>query len=129
MPLLLHVIDNIYAIATFGGEDGYSKEKWNNSKEDINNFGILKCNVEDASLSVVFLYLTLTIEYGNIVSKTYQTPLNLYQYICPNSAHTPCMLKGIVFSMLKRCYHQNGHVNFLEHSNVIIQVSQGLRLE
>ena len=33
-----------------------------------------------------------------------------YQYICPNSAHPPWMLKGIDFSMLKRYYYQNSHL-------------------
>ena len=110
MPLMLRFVDDIYGIVLVGGEDGYSKERWNSFKDDINDFGILKWNVEDPSLSVDFLDLTLTIEDGNIVSKTYQKPLNLYQYICPNSAHPPWMLKGIVFSMLKRYYYQNSHV-------------------
>ena len=62
------------------------------------------------SLSVSFLDLTLTIEGGNIVSKTFQKPLNLYQYICPNSAHPSLMSKDTVFSVLKRYYYQNSHL-------------------
>jgi hypothetical protein len=110
IPYMKRYIDDIYAIALVGGEDGFSKEKWEIFKKDINDFGILKWNVEDPSFSVDFLDLTLKIEDGNIVSKTYQKPTNLYQYICPNSAHPPWMIGGIVFSMLKRYYHQNTHV-------------------
>ena len=61
-------------------------------------------------LSVDFLDLTLTIQDGIIVSKTYQKPFNLYQSICPNSAHPSWLIKGIIFSMLKRYYHQNIYV-------------------
>ena len=103
-------VNDIYAIVLVGGKDGIFKEEWEKFKYDIDDFWILKWNVEDPSLSADFLDLTLTIENGTIVSNTYQKPLNLYQYICPNSAHPPWMLKGIVFSMLKRYYYQNSHL-------------------
>ena len=77
-------VDDIYTIVLVGGKDGVSEEDREDFNDDINDFGILKWNVEDPSLTVDFLDLTLTIEDGNIVSKTYQKPLNLYQYICPN---------------------------------------------
>ena len=86
-----------YAIVRVGGIDGMSKEECGDFKDGIGDFGILKWNVEDPSLSLNFLDLTLTIEYIDIMSKTHQKPLNLYQYICQNSAHPPWMLKSIVF--------------------------------
>ena len=60
-------------------------------KYDIDDFGILKWNVEDPSLSVDFLDLTLTIEDGNIVSKTYQKPLNLGIPLHMSKCSTPAM--------------------------------------
>ena len=50
----------------------YSKEKWDIFKKDINNVSILKWNVEDPSISVDFLDLTLTIENQN------PSPLPIY---------------------------------------------------
>ena len=82
-------MDDIYGLTFVGGEDGYSKEKWDSFKEDINGFGILKWTVEDPSLSADFLDLTLPFKDEKTIFKTYQKPLNIYQYICPNSAHTP----------------------------------------
>ena len=79
MPLMKRFVDDIYAIVLVGGADGISGEEWEQFKYDIDDFGILNWNVEDPSLSVDFLDLTLRIEDGNIVSKTYQKPLNLYQ--------------------------------------------------
>ena len=103
-------VDEIYAIVLVGSKDGLSKEGLEDFKDDIGDFGILKWNVEDPSLGVNFLDLTLTINYDNNVSKNYQKWLNLYQFIYPNSAHSPCLLKGVVFSMLKRYYCQNSHL-------------------
>jgi hypothetical protein len=111
MPLVLQCVDNIYGIVLVEGGYGYSKEMLDVFKEDINYVVTTKWNVEDPFLSDDFLNLTLTIEYGHIVSKAYQKVLNLYQYMCPNSSHPPWMLKSIVFGMLKRCYHQNGYIN------------------
>ena len=101
MALVKIVVDDIYVIVLVGGEDGISEEEWEKFKYDIDELEILKWNITDLSLSVDSLDLTLTIKHGNIVSKTYQKPLNLYQYICPNSAHPPWMLKRIIFSVLK----------------------------
>ena len=42
-----------------------------------------------------------------LVTKTYQKPTNLYQYITPTSAYPPWMMKGIVLSMLTTYYFQN----------------------
>ena len=103
----------IYGIILVGGKYGFSKGEWGSFKDNIDDFRILKWNVEDPSLSFSFLHLTLTTEDGNIVSKTYQKPLNLYQYTCPNPAQPPWMLKGIVFSMLNRYYYQNRHLKDL----------------
>ena len=33
--------------------------------------------------------------------------MNLYQYIPPQSAHTPGMIKGIIYSLLCNYYCQN----------------------
>ena len=41
------------------------------------------------------------------VTRTYQKPINLYQYITPNSAHPPGMIKGVVHGLLRRYYRQN----------------------
>ena len=107
MPVMLRFIDDIYAIVLVGGKDGISMQRWKEFKEDLCNFGILKWDVGNPSLSVNFLDLTVTIEDGTIRSKTYQKPTNLHQYICPNSAHPPWTIKSIISSMLSKYYRQN----------------------
>ena len=64
---------------------GNHTNKWEEFKEDMNKFGILRWEVSGLSREVDFLDLTLTIENGRIVSKTYQKPLNLFLYLPPTS--------------------------------------------
>ena len=54
---------------------------WENFKRDTNNFGILTWDFEEPSHTVNFLDLTISIENCRIVTRTYQKPMNLYQYI------------------------------------------------
>ena len=54
----------------------------------------------------------IPIEDGAIVSRTYQKPINLYQYISPNSAHPQWMTKGIISGMLSRYYFQNTYTEY-----------------
>lgn len=88
-------------------DDSPSDDTWNNFKEDTNNFGILTWEFEELSLSVDFLDLTISIEANRITTKTYQKALNLYQYIMPNSAHPPWMMRGIIYSLMRNYYRQN----------------------
>lgn len=81
--------------------------EWQCFKQDTNNFGILTWEFEEPSLSVVFLDLTISIERGRIVYKTYQKALNLYQYIPPTSAHPPWMMRGIIYSLMRNYRRQN----------------------
>ena len=55
--------------------------------ETANNFGILTWEFEEPSSSVDFLDLNITIEALQIITKTHQKSMNLYQYLLPHSAH------------------------------------------
>ena len=52
------------------------------------------------------LDLTLTVENGEIWSKTFQKALNLYLYLPPSSAHPPACFKGLIFGELGRFWRQ-----------------------
>jgi hypothetical protein len=70
-------------------------------------FGKLKWDVSDLSHSVDFLDLTVTIENGRIVTRTYEKALNKYLYIPPRSAHAPGTLKSTIFGNIRRYWFQN----------------------
>ena len=89
MPLLTRFIDDIFAIVLVGGEDGFQPSEWNDFKKDLNNYGVLKWTIQEPSMSVYYLDLTVTVKSGNVVTKTYQKPTNVCQYITPNSVHSP----------------------------------------
>ena len=56
--------------------------------------------------SLNFLDLNISIDSTNrIVTKSYQKPLNLYQYIPPHSAHPPHMMRGIIYSLIEGFFH------------------------
>ena len=116
---MVRFVDDIFGVAIVGEEDGFSTDEWNKFQTDIDDFGILRWEVNEPSFSVNFLDLTITIEEGAIVSRTYQKPINLFQYISPNSAHPPWMIKGIISSMSSRYYYQNTYVE--DHWTVSMQ--------
>ena len=87
MPLLNRFIDDIFAAVLFGGDDQLTADGWNKFKEDIDNYGILRWNVEEPSLKVDYLDLPIQLENGHFVTQTYKKPIILYQYLAPNLAH------------------------------------------
>ena len=108
MPSLVRYIDDIhFLIILYGGDDGFTPEEWIQFGNMINDYGILKREVEEPSTSVNYLDLTVSIENGALVTKTYKKSSSLYQYIIFNSAHPPWMMKGIVLNMLTTYYFQN----------------------
>ena len=95
-------IDDIYEI--WIGNRTYKREAY---KTGLNIFGILTWEVGPLSREVNFLDLTLIIEDGQIVSKTYQKSLNLYLYLPPSSSHSPGCIKGTIHGLVGRYYVQN----------------------
>ena len=78
----IRYIDDILGIWT-----GNLTTDWKAFSEDVNQFGILKWDITDTipSLSVNFLDMTLSIENGKFVSRTFQKKMNLHLYI-PHSS-------------------------------------------
>ena len=91
----------------FGAWIGNHTDEWVSFKEDLNDFGILTWEVSDLSHSVDFLDLTLSIEDGRIVSRTYQKPMNLFLYLPPSSSHPPGCIKGTIYGLINRYHAQN----------------------
>ena len=70
---------------------------------------ILKWDIDEISPSklVNFLYMTLSINFNRIISKTQQKMMNRHLYVPPASKHSPCNTKGIIFSLVQRYFNQN----------------------
>ena len=60
-------VDDIFAIARVGGEDGLLANELDVFKQDIDNFGTLRWKVQDPKLNVDFSDPTFTIQDGIIV--------------------------------------------------------------
>ena len=93
----------------FGIWSGTSDQEWTAFSEDINNFGILKWDINQITptKSVNFLDMTLSIKHNKIISKTYQKEMNLHLYIPPSSEHPLNNIKGVIYSLVSRYYKQN----------------------
>ena len=100
----IRYIDNIFGIWT-----GNLTTDWQSFSDDVNNFGVLKWDITEIvpSTSVNFLDMTLSIENGRIVSKTFQKEMNLHLYIPPSSEHPSSCIKGTIFSLILRYFKQN----------------------
>jgi hypothetical protein len=71
-------------------------------------YGILNWEVDPPAREVHFLDLTLAIQPdGTINTKTYIKPMNLHLFIPPQSAHSPGVLKSIIFGNVFRFWGQN----------------------
>ena len=73
----------------------------------MNDFGILKWDIEEPSENIEYLDLNIGIENRMFTFKTYQKSIKLYQYITPNSAHPPGVIRGVVHSQLLQYFKQN----------------------
>ena len=107
IKLLKRFIDDMASVILIGGEDGMSALEWIEFKKDVNTFGILTWEIHEPSHTIDFLDLTVEIKDGSIVTRTYQKPMNLYQYIPPHSSHPPGMIKGMVYGLLQQYFLQN----------------------
>jgi hypothetical protein len=89
-------------------------------------YGRLEWEVDPPAREVNFLDLTLAIQPdGSITTRTFIKPLNLQLYIPPQSAHSPGVLKSIIFGNVFRFWSQNTHQS--DYIAVIKDFYQALR--
>ena len=82
---------------------------WTSFCQELDNFGILRWDVERPSLSVDFMDVTLTIRNGSVESTTFQKKRNLYLYLPPASAHPAGTIKGTIYGLIGRYFAHNTH--------------------
>ena len=68
MPLLTRFTDDIFAVVLIGGDYGLSADEWNPFKEDVDNYGTLRWNLDEPSLAVNYLYLAIKFENGHFMT-------------------------------------------------------------
>ena len=116
VPLLARFIDDMFGIwidptlppdLTEAEEKRWwsANEKWKAFETSL-TFGGLEWTTCPPAKSQVMLDLTLTVEHGDIWSKTFQKALNLYLYLPPSSAHPPSCFKGLIIGEIGRYWRQ-----------------------
>ena len=85
--------------------------EWVEFCDDVDTYRMLRRDIkkQELSLSVNFLDLTLTLEGGKIVLRTYQKAINLYLCLSSASAsvHSVSCIKCTIYSLINRYYAQN----------------------
>lgn len=77
------------------------------SKNNSINLVFLRWNIDPLTQSTTFLDLRITIKNRQIVTTTYQKPLNLYLDVPTLSTHPPSCFKGLVTGELHGYWAQN----------------------
>jgi hypothetical protein len=107
-----------------------SDKKYTNFIKALNNFSNgtnkpLEWIPTKPSKSVDFLDLTISINDDNeIITKTYQKPMNLHLYIPPHSAHSSGTLKGLIYGSIRRFWTQNSRTS--DYENIVSKFFQHL---
>jgi hypothetical protein len=101
---------------------GPTDDEWEAFKRDFDDFGILRWEFSTPATSVNFLDLTIWIENGIIMTRTYQKPNHPYLYIPPHSCHTKGMIKGTIYGLVRKYHEQNSrHSDFLEMTQLLFK--------
>ena len=87
-------------------------------KNDLDNQCKLTWNTEEPTTQTNFLDLTITIDpQGNISTKTFQKPMNLFLYIPNHSEHPSNMTKSLIYGLLQTYMNQNTyHQDFISNA-------------
>jgi hypothetical protein len=76
---------------------------WENFQQDVNDFGILRWEFQPHCRKINFLDLEISYTVDNkLITRLFEKALNLYLYLPPHSAHSPGVLKGLIFGMIIR---------------------------
>ena len=96
---------------------------WDRFKDDVNDFGILKWDINAPCQEVVFLDITICINNENrIETRTYSKPQNIYQYIPQRSAHPLKVGRSIIFGKMQRYHLQNSkRKDFIEQVDLLYE--------
>jgi hypothetical protein len=106
-----HYIDDVLGIWI---PDQHSNEaRWEHFTATL-NWGSLWWKVQDPSLQVQFLDLSIQKGTTGISFETFQKPMNLYLYIPPLSVHPSSCFKGLIFGKIRRYWTQNNPRKFQE---------------
>ena len=89
----------------------------------MNNACKLNWTFVERCKQVDFLDLTIWLDpSGNISTRTFQKPMNLFLYITPDSAHPPGLIKSLVFGLLLTYYkHNTNSSDFLCMTSLLFQ--------
>ncbi len=104
LPLYFRYIDDGFGIWLHDPDPAIDHAHWVSFQEEYSSFGILIWDFSDRKKQMNFLDLMITLENGTVSTRIYEKEMNLYQYIPPNSAHAPNVIKAFISGLILRIF-------------------------
>jgi hypothetical protein len=82
--------------------------------------------MNEPSFTINYSDLIIQLENGSFLTKTYEKPINLYQYLTPNSAHPQWMIRDVV--AMRLFLSTFALKRLLKNSNAVLQTIENKRL-
>jgi len=102
-------------------DDPAHPEAWDDFFRDLNNYGKLRWTTTGFTDHLTFMDLDINIlPDGSIHTSTHQKELNLYLYIPKGSAHSPSMLRGLVYGRLRAYKLHNTDPKDFDHYTCLL---------
>lgn len=97
-------VDDVFGIWIPHDDPTIDEQLWASFVSLVNNFHGMEWTFSRRSTRVEFMDLDIELSNGSVITRVYEKPLALYQYIPPHSAHPPGCRAGLVIGQVLRYY-------------------------
>ncbi len=104
LKLFYRYIDDGFGIWIHDPDPAVDTANWEQFQTEYGSFGKLIWDFSDRTHRINFLDLMITLKNGSATTTIYEKPMNLYQYIPPNSAHSPNVIRAFIFGLVLRIF-------------------------
>lgn len=98
-------VDDIHGIWIPHEDPETDERHWAHFVQLVNDFHGMEWTFSERDTRVEFMDLDIEIEDGSVVTRVFEKPMALHQYLPPHSAHPPGNTPGLVIGQVLR-YHQ-----------------------
>ena len=104
LKLYKRFVDDVFGIWIPHADPEIDEQHWAYFVNIVNDFHGMEWIFTKRSTRVEFMDLDIELQNGSVVTRVYEKPLALFQYIPPHSAHPPGTAPGLVIGQVLRYY-------------------------
>lgn len=97
-------VDDVFGIWIPHHDPTIDEQLWASFVNIVNGFHNMEWTFSRRSTRVEFMDLDIELHNGSVITRVYEKPLALFQYIPPHSAHPPGCRAGLVIGQVLRYY-------------------------